>query len=283
MLIYKIINLINNKIYIGKKSNIQNFNQYWGSGILIKKSIKKYGKDNFKKEIIEYCNTEKELNEKEIYWIKELNSIIPNGYNIAIGGDGRRFGTKCSEETKSKISYSQTLIGFIDKYGIDLGTLKYNQKINKSKNSHKIRLLNINERMKYSRPGKLNGMYNKKHTLESIQKNRNSHIGKHSSEETRYKLKLARAGNKNPNYGNGYKQTGSKNGNANIWELISPENIIYNINGEVQLYCIKLNISYELLRRYKNNMVPVLKFRNCDNNKYLERLNTIGWTLKYKQ
>ena len=85
MIIYKIINLINNKVYIGQDSN--NNDNYYGSGKIITSAIKKYGKNNFKKEILEYCQNKDELNEKEIYWITKENSIVPNGYNIQPGGN----------------------------------------------------------------------------------------------------------------------------------------------------------------------------------------------------
>ena len=87
MIIYKTTNLINNKIYIGKDMN--NDPKYLGSGKILKLAIKKYGIENFKKEILEICNNKEELNEKEIFWIKYLNSqnrLI--GYNITNGGDG---------------------------------------------------------------------------------------------------------------------------------------------------------------------------------------------------
>ena len=68
MYIYKIINLINNKLYVGQSSKAINESEnYYGSGILIKKSIKKYGVENFKKEILTKCATQSELDNKEIY------------------------------------------------------------------------------------------------------------------------------------------------------------------------------------------------------------------------
>lgn len=85
MVIYKTTNLINDKFYIGKDE--KNNPDYLGSGLLLNRAIKKCGRDNFKKEIIETCVTRKELNEKEIYWIKELKAI-EKGYNIALGGAG---------------------------------------------------------------------------------------------------------------------------------------------------------------------------------------------------
>ncbi len=86
MIIYKTTNLINGKIYIGltTKNNLK----YIGSGSTLIKAIKKYGKENFQKEIIEYCKSFKDLCEREIYWIKKLDSRNPKiGYNLTIGGE----------------------------------------------------------------------------------------------------------------------------------------------------------------------------------------------------
>ena len=80
--IYKTINLINNKFYIGKSEKYDP--NYLGSGTILNYAIKKYGRENFKKEIIEECFTRKKLNEREIYWIDKLNPP----YNIAKGGMG---------------------------------------------------------------------------------------------------------------------------------------------------------------------------------------------------
>ena len=82
MIIYKTTNLINGNFYIGQDS--KNNPNYLGSGTLLNKAIKKYGKENFVKEIIECCDSKQQLNEREIFWILELKPI----YNIAIGGSG---------------------------------------------------------------------------------------------------------------------------------------------------------------------------------------------------
>lgn len=89
--IYLITNLINGKQYIGQSVNIyhrwichQNPRDIENTPINL--AIKKYGKNNFKFEIIENC-LQKELNEKEIYWIKYYNTLVPNGYNIRQGGE----------------------------------------------------------------------------------------------------------------------------------------------------------------------------------------------------
>lgn len=126
--VYKITNLINGKIYIGKDKYCDP--NYMGSGKILKLAYKKYDIKNFKKEIICYCNNENEYNEKEIFYIKEYNSFVPNGYNINIGGKGgdnfkyhtdqekvkdifkklkeSNIGRKASNETKEKMSIVRT-------------------------------------------------------------------------------------------------------------------------------------------------------------------------------
>jgi len=87
MVIYKITNKINNKVYIGKDK--QNKPECYGSGLLIKRAIKKYCKINSTKDIIETCKNNIELSEKEKNWINQYNSTdLSVGYNITKGGDG---------------------------------------------------------------------------------------------------------------------------------------------------------------------------------------------------
>jgi hypothetical protein len=68
MYIYKITNLVNGKMYIGQSSKVvEESKNYYGSGLLIKRSIEKYGIENFKKEILENCETQLELGDREIH------------------------------------------------------------------------------------------------------------------------------------------------------------------------------------------------------------------------
>jgi len=99
MVIYKTTNLINGKQYIGKDKN--NDPRYFGSGVEIKQAIKEYGKYNFKKEIIEHCNSIEHLVERESYWLQQYNAETnPEFYNRT----NKPFGNSgLSEETKEKI------------------------------------------------------------------------------------------------------------------------------------------------------------------------------------
>jgi len=86
MHIYKTTNLINGKIYIGQEKG-DDIN-YLGSGKILKLSVKKYGAENFKKEILQTCSNKIELDEYEIFWINNSNCLHPIGYNICNGNFG---------------------------------------------------------------------------------------------------------------------------------------------------------------------------------------------------
>ena len=100
MIVYKITNKKNGKIYVGQTINDLEFrfNQHCRKGCYLYEAIKKYGVENFDKEIIDSAITREELDKKETYWIKKLNSIYPNGYNLTYGG----VHYEISEETRKK-------------------------------------------------------------------------------------------------------------------------------------------------------------------------------------
>jgi hypothetical protein len=118
--IYIITNTVNNNIYIGKAvSHILNHKKYRPYGSIgrfkthiseafsnkknqchyLNNSIRKYGKDSFKVELLEYCNID-DSNDREIYYINKHNSLYPNGYNLKLGGN---IFSHC-EESKKRVS-----------------------------------------------------------------------------------------------------------------------------------------------------------------------------------
>lgn len=114
--IYKILNLVNNKVYIGSSihlarrcsehivrytspNNKEPVNKY------LKRAFNKYGADNFEFHAIEYCDLEK-LIEREQYYMDLYNSYNRKyGYNLRTKADSNR-DYRPSEETKRKISIS---------------------------------------------------------------------------------------------------------------------------------------------------------------------------------
>lgn len=103
--IYKNTDLTNGMLYIGKhKYDKPELDPtYHGSGTRWGK-IYKSRPETTKEEIIDIVYSKEELNEKEKYWIKKLNTKWPNGYNFTDGGDGN--SGPMDEETKIKISIS---------------------------------------------------------------------------------------------------------------------------------------------------------------------------------
>lgn len=123
--IYKITNTINNKYYIGVHKSKILLDHYYGSGIAIKDAIAKYGKQNFKKEILFIFDNAKSAYSKEKEIVNEEFVKDPNTYNMQVGGipsiewtaerkdkqsknmsgiNHHAYGKKHSEEHKRKIS-----------------------------------------------------------------------------------------------------------------------------------------------------------------------------------
>ena len=117
--IYKITNIINEKVYIGQSINIlerwkqHNYKAFNSNEIgynsAIHAAFRKYGIENFKLDILEECEVS-ELDEKERLWIEKLNSLSPNGYNILVGGQKYRI-TKTCESCKAPL-YNDNITGF---------------------------------------------------------------------------------------------------------------------------------------------------------------------------
>lgn len=160
MIIYKVTNKINGKIYIGQ--TIRSLEIRWKQhckdaetnhkGMAILAAIQKYGKENFTVEQIDIACDRDELDLKEQYWIRYYNSLSPNGYNLHTGGKHY----ECSEETKRKISES-----------------------NKGKKRSLEHCKKLSERMK----GRFVG-------------DKNPSWGKPKSEETKEKIRVAKLGKK---------------------------------------------------------------------------------------
>lgn len=153
--IYCYTNIINNKKYVGQsRQTLEERAGKEGLHYTIKRgafgnAIKKYGWSNFVAEILEDGLTLEEANEREQYWIRELNTLAPNGYNLASGGSNYEWhdvskkklsqakmghevtqetreklrqafiGKPLSEETKQKISENSATAKKIWQYSLD--------------------------------------------------------------------------------------------------------------------------------------------------------------------
>lgn len=85
--IYMTTNLLNGRRYIGQHHSDKLDENYFGSGSVISKAVKKYGKDSFKVDLLEWCYSKEDLDKKEQYYISEyMANIDRDFYNIAKGG-----------------------------------------------------------------------------------------------------------------------------------------------------------------------------------------------------
>ena len=112
--IYKITNRITHKCYIGQHklpNKPEAFRRYLGKGLAIREAIKKYGKENFDKTILEYIDDDEKhsfVSEREKYYINLLNTMVPNGYNISPGGEGG-----CTKESARKGADNRKKKGYV--------------------------------------------------------------------------------------------------------------------------------------------------------------------------
>lgn len=199
MIVYKTTNLLNGKFYIGQDT--KNNPKYLGSGTIIKIAIKKYGRESFIKEILEHCETQEQLNEREKHWIKVTNAL-ELGYNLAEGGFGvsnmsnkikqkisnSKKGKKLSDETKKRMRFS-----FSGRTHTEEAKHKLSE-INRGKTlseEHKRKIREANTGKKHTDECKKKISEKSKlfrHTEETKNKISTSHLGKKLSKETKQKI-----------------------------------------------------------------------------------------------
>lgn len=115
MVVYLITNNINGKKYVGQTScdiktrlaqHIAEVKR--GSSQLIHKAIRKYGANHFDIRELQQCSSYEEMDEVEGYYIKKLNTFMPNGYNMTPGGKSGRTGYTHTEKFKRQRSVQYT-------------------------------------------------------------------------------------------------------------------------------------------------------------------------------
>ena len=115
MIIYKVTNLVNNKIYVGKTINTLRYRKTTHQSdaknrkhnCIFHKAIRKYGEENFVWEIIDEVLFAESLIELEKYYIKKFESKMPSGYNMTDGGEGTT-GRIITNEFREKLRKANT-------------------------------------------------------------------------------------------------------------------------------------------------------------------------------
>lgn len=201
-IIYKIINLVNGKFYIGstirplrirKYEHLSSLRKNKHPNDYLQKSFNKYGEKNFKFEILEKLNFEKCLSKKEIAKIlvnreMELIEIFSPDYNLKISNTIGKSGYKHSEETRKKISEAN-----LKRYeGKELSKRTiYKRSLKERKNDpNGFKPLVQKNKLKMNKKIKnINNLFDVKlQKRENQKKAAESRIGKHHSTESKIKM-----------------------------------------------------------------------------------------------
>lgn len=170
--IYLRTNTVNGKQYVGQTNDFKQREYDWKratyyAGPIINRARDKYGIENFKAEVLKECGTQEQLNFWEQYYIKELDTKVPNGYNLTDGGGGCS-GYHHTEEQRAKLSESRK------------GRLPWNKGLT-NETDERVRRSSI------SRTGSKRSEEMKRKNSEMKKGNKNW-LGKHHSEETKKKI-----------------------------------------------------------------------------------------------
>ena len=87
--VYQITNLVNGKIYVGKHKCVDPYDRYLGGGSIIERAVEKYGRENFRKDILHFCESEDIAFDKEEEIVDEEFVLREDTYNLVLGGNGR--------------------------------------------------------------------------------------------------------------------------------------------------------------------------------------------------
>lgn len=162
--IYKIINIINNKYYIGMHSTFDLDDDYFGSGKYLWRSLKKYGKENFKKEILEFLPDRKSLIKREKELVNKELIKDPLCMNLMQGGKGG-WSIKQQKINNLKSQKSQKFLRENNKYWVE----------KKSKNSKRALELRRKRGEIFNNPL---AFFGRTHSEETKQKMRDAKKGK---------------------------------------------------------------------------------------------------------
>lgn len=192
MYIYLIENKINGKIYIGQSKYIDcRRRAHFSEGSkcpAIAAAIRKYGSENFEFSLLERCLSEENLNAREKFWIEELKTLAPQGYNLKSGGSQ---GGSPSKEVKERISASLTgKVQSLETRDRRSRSLKVRYDKFGHPNQGKKRSEDFCQKQSRSHSGDKHWAYGKKMRPESVERMRISKTGKKlasRSEESKFR------------------------------------------------------------------------------------------------
>jgi len=246
MIVYKVTNLKNKKSYIGqtiynievrKNTHLSEANR---SNLPFHNALLKDFK-HFKWEILIKCNSKEEMDEMEFHYIKQYNTIFPNGYNLTLGGEGN-FGWKPTKEQKENNStaqkkwWSKQSNDYKKNHGkkmsnINKGRIGWSKGLTKENDKRIMKLSISNSGKSLSKEQKIKignsirGQKRTNKTKELIRQKQlgrnNSFYGKKHNQET-IKNKMTFNGKDNPFYGKTHSKETLIKKSKNTYEITYP-------------------------------------------------------------
>jgi group I intron endonuclease len=190
--IYKLVNIINNKVYVGSAVDLdKRINEHFyklgmnkHENSYLQRSYNKYGKENFKWEVIEYVKDKNMLIEREQYWIDKLQPYRKDiGYNLSPSANSN-LGFKHSEETKLQIS-------------INTSGIKNHHYGKPMAEKTKLKLSESQKGKKHWHYGWPLSQEHKENLSKTKKMPEHNTTGYKASEQTKQKMSIARQGEKN--------------------------------------------------------------------------------------
>ena len=201
------------------------------------RALRKYGIENFKSEILEYCISKEELNKREIYWISFFKgNNLDFGYNMTIGGDGPKEYTH-TDRAKKQISISH--IGkssklkdksYIEIYGEE-GAIEKTKKMKKSLKGKNKGIKSIETRQKISESLKRFIKENGSPNIGKSYSNKGKTYEEMHGEEKAKELKL--------------NMTGENHPRVDHYLVITPDNISFILKTSSVKFCKENKISWK--------------------------------------
>jgi len=253
-IVYLTTNLANNKIYVGVHSTYNLDDGYLGSGYALKHAIKKYGRHNFKRQILHYCLSEEQSLEFESK-IVDLSFVERNDtYNIKLAGG-------------NKVSHT---IAIRNKISLKKKGLKHTEEQNTKQS----------ERMKINNPFK-----DKKHsdtTRKVISEKTKQYMNSKSPEEISAIIEHMATFNRGKKRTKEFCEQRSfyrklqHPPKSKTYKLISPTMDEYVVNDGLVNFCNIHNLSISLLRRFINKG----KIFGKQTKQSLTAKNTMDWEIQ---
>ena len=252
MIIYKATNEKNRKSYIGQTTHElqerikSHFIESKKDNLPFHNALQKYNK-YFSWEIIEHCQTKRELDEMEFHYIMQYNTFFPDGYNLTYGGEGTH-GWVPTKEQKQKISYGvkSWWANQSKQFKKEWGKKKRESNLGRQGWSKGLTKETDERVMKISKANKGTPLSSERRHKIGISCKGNKH-----TEETKNKIRISKLGRKNAWHISNISKQQLENKSKYLYEIETKEGKIITTKV-LSAWCRENNINYEKFRSYVN-------------------------------